>query len=50
VMHVPENLEKMVSILPHGTYLDMETNSQTHSTNMVKAVRDYLDTLGGRKR
>lgn len=47
VMHVPENLEKMVSILPKGTYLDLETNSQTHSVDMVNAVRDYLDTLGG---
>jgi pimeloyl-ACP methyl ester carboxylesterase len=45
VMHVPENLEKMVSILPHGTYLDLETNSQTHSADMVNAMRNYLDTL-----
>jgi pimeloyl-ACP methyl ester carboxylesterase len=43
-LHEPENLHKMVQLMPKATYLDLETNKQTHSKRMVVEMRKYLDT------
>ncbi len=31
IMHIPENLLKMVERMENSTYVDMQTNSLTHS-------------------
>ncbi len=35
VMHEPDNLRRMVTMLPQGEYLDLGTNRATHSREMV---------------
>jgi pimeloyl-ACP methyl ester carboxylesterase len=44
-LHEKENLEKMVSLLPHAAYLDLETNQKTHEAGMVTEFKKYLATL-----
>lgn len=44
-LHEPENLKKMVALLPNATYMDFETNQGTHSKEMVYAVRKYLSEI-----
>jgi pimeloyl-ACP methyl ester carboxylesterase len=44
-LHEPENIRRMVSLLPRATYLDMETNARNHSPELVKVIRRYLDGL-----
>lgn len=44
-LHEPENLKRMVSMLPAATYVDMETNKATHSKEMVHKMREYLETI-----
>jgi pimeloyl-ACP methyl ester carboxylesterase len=44
-LHEPKNLERMVSMMPNATYLDMETNKITHSKRMVDAMRQYIARL-----
>ena len=44
-LHEPGNLQKMVSMMPNATYLDMETNADNHSGEMVVELRKYLKTL-----
>ena len=44
-LHEPGNLEKMVSLMPAATYLDLETNARTHSGDMVHAMRKYIADL-----
>ena len=43
--HEPENLKRMVAMMPHATYLDMETNKNTHSKTLVEEMRKYLQRL-----
>ncbi len=45
VLHEPENLQRMVALMPNATYLDLETNRLTHSPQMVEALRQYLKRL-----
>ncbi|HDP99396.1 MAG TPA: alpha/beta hydrolase [bacterium] len=45
-LHEPENLKRMVSMLPKATYLDLETNRQTHREMVVEHTRQYLRDLG----
>jgi pimeloyl-ACP methyl ester carboxylesterase len=44
-LHEPENLKKIVSLLPNAEYIDLETNKQTHSRAMVHKMRNYLAKL-----
>ncbi len=44
-LHEPENLKRIVSMMPAATYIDMETNKATHSKEMVQNMRAYLDSL-----
>jgi pimeloyl-ACP methyl ester carboxylesterase len=44
-LHEPDNLRKMVELLPNARIVDLETNKQTHSKRMVTELRKYLDTL-----
>jgi len=44
-LHEPDNLKKMVTMMPQATYLDMETNSQTHSEEMVDKMRAFIASL-----
>ncbi len=44
-LHEPENLKKMVSMMNHATYIDLETNKGTHSKEMVEEMRNYIRTL-----
>jgi pimeloyl-ACP methyl ester carboxylesterase len=44
-LHEPENLKKMVSLMPRAVYVDMETNQGTHSESMVSELRKYLGRL-----
>ena len=45
VLHEPENLKNMVSMMKHATYLDLETNARTHSEIMVEEMRKYINIL-----
>ena len=42
VLHEPGNLEKMAGMMKNVTFIDMETNTGTHSKEMVEEVRKYL--------
>ncbi|MBW1814583.1 MAG: alpha/beta hydrolase, partial [Deltaproteobacteria bacterium] len=48
IMHIPENLLKMVEWMGNVTYIDMETNSLTHSEGMVREMRKYISTQQNR--
>jgi len=45
MLHEPENLKKMVSMMKNVTYVDLETNTGTHSKGMVEEMRRYLRKL-----
>lgn len=45
-LHEPENMERMVSLIPRATYLDMETNARNHSPELVSEIRKYLEKPG----
>lgn len=45
LLHEPENLKKMVDLLPKATYLDLETNENTHNPEVVQEMRKYLQQL-----
>jgi pimeloyl-ACP methyl ester carboxylesterase len=45
VLHEPENLPKIASMMQHATYLDLGTNANTHSAEMVEEIRKYLEKL-----
>jgi len=42
VLHEPENLQKMVSVMKHAEYVDMETNQNTHTSAVVDRMRNYI--------
>jgi len=44
-LHTPENLYKMVDMMPKSTYLDLETNKKSHSEIMVKEMRIFIKSL-----
>lgn len=44
-LHEPKNLERMVSMMPNATYLDLETNKRTHQAVVVEEMRKFLSTL-----
>lgn len=44
-LHEPENLKKMVAMMPDATYIDLETNKGTHSAAMVTAMRNFIEKL-----
>jgi pimeloyl-ACP methyl ester carboxylesterase len=41
-LHEPDNLKKIVEMLPDAVYVDMETNKRTHSREMVGHIRTYF--------
>jgi pimeloyl-ACP methyl ester carboxylesterase len=41
-LHEPENLQKIVKMLPNATYVDLETNLQTHQAEVVVAMREFV--------
>jgi len=45
ILHEPNNLEIMETLLPNGQYLDMGTNSNTHSPSMVWKLEAFLNSL-----
>lgn len=45
VLHEPENLHKMVAALKNASYIDMETNTGTHSVGMVARLREYVKNI-----
>jgi len=44
-LHEPENLKKMISMMPNATYIDLETNKKTHSAEIVEEMRNYISGL-----
>ena len=44
-LHEPDNLRKMVHLMPQATYLDLETNNLTHSKGMVMEMRKYIQSI-----
>ena len=42
-LHEPENLKKMVELLPNASFLDMDTNQMTHSREMVLKLWVFVD-------
>lgn len=44
-LHEPENLVRIVDLLPRGEMLDMETNSNTHSAGMVQEMTAWLERI-----
>ncbi len=49
-LHEPENLKRIVEMLPDSHYVDMETNKQTHSRPMVKHLKTFLTGLDHRQK
>ncbi len=49
-LHEPENLKRIVDLLPHGEYVDMETNKQTHSKAMTIHLNNFLDKFHKNKK
>lgn len=45
VLHEPQNLLLMVDKMPNATYLDLDTNANTHSEELVIQLREYLKKL-----
>ena len=45
LLHDKDIIQRMVSRLKHGTYLDMYTNASTHSEGVVEEIRTYLAGL-----
>jgi pimeloyl-ACP methyl ester carboxylesterase len=41
-LHEPENLKKMVDLLPAAEYIDLRTNMRTHSSEMVSHFNTYV--------
>lgn len=41
-LHEPVNLQKIVSEMKTAVYLDMETNKNTHSEEVVEKITDFL--------
>jgi pimeloyl-ACP methyl ester carboxylesterase len=44
-LHEPENLKMMTTMLPNATYIDLETNKQTHSREMIRRMKGFLLSL-----
>ena len=44
-LHEPENLQRIVKTMQNATIFDMETNSGTHSREMVYEMNSYLSKL-----
>ena len=44
-LHEPENLQRMAKTMQNATIFDMETNSGTHSREMVYEMNKYLSQL-----
>jgi pimeloyl-ACP methyl ester carboxylesterase len=44
-LHEPENLRKMVALLPNARYVDLETNQGTHSNQLAAATRNFLQQI-----
>ena len=44
-LHEPENLKKIVSMMPKATYIDLETNKRTHQAVMVEKMREYIKSI-----
>jgi len=45
-LHEPENLKRMVEMLPNATYVDMGTNKNTHTASVVNVLKQFLDKTG----
>jgi pimeloyl-ACP methyl ester carboxylesterase len=44
-LHEPDNLKRIVSLLPEASYIDMETNKHTHSKDMVDRMEAYINKI-----
>ena len=44
-LHEPENLQRVVKTMQNATIFDMETNSGTHSREMVSEMNKYLSKI-----
>ncbi len=45
-LHEPENLKRIVKMLPNAGYIDLETNKKTHSREMVGEMRRFYQNCG----
>lgn len=45
-LHEPENLKRIVKMLPKASYVDLETNKKTHSREMVGEIRRFYQNWG----
>lgn len=46
-LHEPENLKKIAEAMQNATIVDMETNSGTHSKEMVLKMQNFISRLAG---
>ncbi len=44
-LHEPENLQRIAKTMQNATIVDMETNSGTHSREMIYEMNSYLSKL-----
>ncbi len=44
-LHEPDNLRRIVSSLKNQRYINLETNTKTHSKEMVNEMRKYISAL-----
>ncbi len=45
-LHIPEDIDRMVSYLNGCKYIDMETNLRTHSSEMGQVIRSFINSSG----
>ena len=45
-LHTPENLKRMVEMMQNADYINLKTNKNTHTGQVVKALRKYLKGHG----
>jgi pimeloyl-ACP methyl ester carboxylesterase len=47
LLHEPENLQRIASMIPNAAVIDMQTNATTHSATVVKEMRSFIAGISG---
>lgn len=42
-LHEPENLKRMIKILRHAEYIDLKTNTRTHSAEVLSEMNRFIE-------
>ncbi len=45
MLHEPDNLRRIETMIPHATVIDLGTNATTHSAQVVREMRNFLEGI-----